>query len=80
MRDPRQVIQKVVSVTRRTAFFSFPAAGGVLAWQRKLRYRTRCELFLYTAEQIKELFRGMEIRECEIEKISRDFFVTVHIE
>ena len=79
-RDPRQVIQKVVSLTRRRAFFSFPAAGGVLAWQRKLRYRTRCELFLYTAEQIRELFRGMDVRKCEIEKISRDFFVTVDIE
>lgn len=77
-RDPFQVIHKALSVTRRKAFFSFPVQGGVLAWQRKLRYKNRCQLFLYTGDQIKSLFAGLNHQKLEIEKISRDFFVSVH--
>src|SRR5579863_241715 len=45
--DPRPVVERVLSLTRSKAFFSFPVEGGVLGWQRKLRYRDRCDLFLY---------------------------------
>jgi 2-polyprenyl-3-methyl-5-hydroxy-6-metoxy-1,4-benzoquinol methylase len=75
--NPRRVIQKVMSITAEKAFFSFPAAGGVLAWQRKLRYRRRCELFLYPAVRLKELFADANPGKCKIERIGRDFFVTV---
>lgn len=75
MDDPQAVVDKALSLTRRRAFFSFPAAGGLLAWQRQLRYRRRCELFLYTREQVERLFRrGPSI---ELRKLGRDFFVRV---
>jgi 2-polyprenyl-3-methyl-5-hydroxy-6-metoxy-1,4-benzoquinol methylase len=76
---PRKVIDKVLSLTADRAFFSFPAAGGLLAWQREMRYRRRCRLYLYHEEQIAELFIGAACERVEIERISRDFFVTVHI-
>ena len=47
--DPKTVIRKVLAATRIKAMFSFPAGGGFLAWQRKMRYRKRCELYMYTA-------------------------------
>lgn len=75
--QPRQVIEKVLSLTRRRAFFSFPAAGGLLAWQRKLRYRDRCRLFLYRRKQLELLFQGLAGCDVRIEKLARDFFVTV---
>ena len=80
MADPQAVIDKVLLATRRRAFFSFPVAGGILAWQRKLRYRRRCELFLYTAGQLQELFSDRRNGTVNIQRIARDFFVTVTIQ
>lgn len=56
MSDPRAVIGKALSLTRRRAFFSFPAAGGILSWQRRMRYRRRCDLFFYTRSEIEQIF------------------------
>lgn len=74
IRDPSEVIGKVAAQTRRTAFFSFPAARGFLAWQRKLRYRSRCDLFLYERDQVRALFADWP-GEVEILKLRRDYFV-----
>jgi ubiquinone/menaquinone biosynthesis C-methylase UbiE len=76
---PAKVIEKVLAVTRNKAFFSFPIDGGILAWQRKQRYKNRCELFLYTAEEIGRLFAQRKCRKIEIQEISRDFFVTASV-
>lgn len=72
--DPRALIDKVMLVTRGKAFFSFPVDSGLLAWQRKLRYRSRCALYLYTPTQLSVLLAGYKHN---IEPISRDFLVTV---
>jgi 2-polyprenyl-3-methyl-5-hydroxy-6-metoxy-1,4-benzoquinol methylase len=75
--EPDKVIAKVLAITRFRAFFSFPVDRGILAWQRKQHYKNRCDLFLYSAEQVNELFNKQACRTIKIEKISRDFFVTV---
>lgn len=72
--SPRGFIERVKSLTSRKAFFSFPADGGLLAFQRKLRYRSRCQLFMYTRPQIEQLFSGMD---STIEELARDYFVTL---
>jgi len=77
MPDPENVIAKVLSLTRGKAFFSFPVAGGVLGWQRKLRYQKRCDLFLYSKERLREIFAKFSQAQATIEPISRDFFVTL---
>jgi ubiquinone/menaquinone biosynthesis C-methylase UbiE len=74
--DPRRVIDRVLGIVRRRAFFSFPKDGGPLAWQRKLRYRNRCDLFLYGEDQIRSLFAATGAK-FSIEPIGRDFFVTL---
>jgi hypothetical protein len=68
-----------LSLTRSKAFFSFPADGGWLAWQRRKRYQKRCDLFLYTEDQIRKLFAGFPGIEAGIDPISRDFFVTASV-
>lgn len=75
--QPVPLVQKVVALTRRKAFFSFPAARGLLAWQRQLRYRSRCPLFLYHRDQLNALFDGIPGISAKIEPIARDFFVTL---
>lgn len=77
MPDPENVVAKVLSLTRGKAFFSFPVAGGVLGWQRKLRYQKRCDLFLYSEPQLREIFAKFPQAQATIEPISRDFFVTL---
>lgn len=77
--QPARVIERVLSLTKDKAFFSFPVDGGILAWQRRQRYKNRCKLFLYTAEQLKKIFEETKCHRFEIQKISRDFFVTVFV-
>jgi SAM-dependent methyltransferase len=75
--DPKPLLEKIISMTGRRAFISFPRSGGLLAWQRKLRYRSRCPLYLYSEPQIRNLVRGLEDVSVQIEPIARDFFVTL---
>lgn len=76
--EPRRVIDRVIEITRGRAFFSFPKAGGPLAWQRQLRYRSRCDLFLYREDQIHTLFSSTGVAYA-IKPIGRDFFVTLEV-
>ena len=77
IREPGEVIRKVLGFTTRRAFFSFPVDGGILAWQRKQRYKSRCELYMYDRSQLEKLFAGVTRHPVSIERIGRDFFVTV---
>lgn len=74
VRDPHAVVKKLVVLTGWRAFVSFPASGGVLAWQRRLRYRRRTYLRLYSEADIVELFKGTEGARWTVERIGRDFF------
>jgi SAM-dependent methyltransferase len=75
--DPGAIIKRVLEIIRVRAFFSFPKAGGPLAWQRQWRYRNRCDLYLYGEEQIRALFEPTGAK-FKIEPIGRDFFVTLY--
>ncbi|HVR02981.1 MAG TPA: class I SAM-dependent methyltransferase [Polyangia bacterium] len=77
--DPLALMKKVLKVCRGKAFFSFPADGGLLAWQRRLRYRSRCALYLYTEQQIKSLVSSLGVKASSVETISRDYFVTLTV-
>jgi len=79
MPEPRPIIEKALSLARSKALFSFPVAGGPLAWQRRLRYRSRCELYMYTRDQIEKLFASFGGIHATIEPIARDFFVTASV-
>jgi SAM-dependent methyltransferase len=79
MADPRKVIEKALSLSRSKVFFSFPMAGGFLGWQRKLRYRKRCDLYLYRRDELEALFGSFDNIAFTIEPIARDFFVSVHV-
>ncbi len=79
MERPREVVEKALSLCNVRAFFSFPLDGGVLAWQRRVRYRSRCDLYLYTEEQVRELFARTRATKVDVEVIARDLFVTAHV-
>jgi SAM-dependent methyltransferase len=77
---PSDVVNKTLSLTAARAFFSFPLDNGILAWQRKLRYRSRCELYMYTEEQVKQLFVHHDQSSVKTESLGRDLFVTVDMQ
>jgi 2-polyprenyl-3-methyl-5-hydroxy-6-metoxy-1,4-benzoquinol methylase len=75
--DPATVVARAVSLATAKALFSFPAAEGILARQRRFRYRNRCYLRLYTRSEVEQLFSGLANCEVTIDKLSRDYYVTV---
>jgi SAM-dependent methyltransferase len=75
--SPGPVIDRVLGITSSRAFLSFPAAGGFLAWQRRIRYRQRCDLFLYTETDLRKLLAESAAAGFEIERIERDFFIVL---
>lgn len=77
--EPSRVIDRILEVTSGKAFVSFPVDGGVLAWQRKLRYRQRCPLYLYSEARLRDIFRAYRQVRVEIEPTARDFFVTITV-
>lgn len=77
MADPIAVVKKVAEVTADRAFFSFPTDDGLLAWQRKIRYKSRCDLYLYTRGHIDAIMKHTG-KKFTIDSLGRDFFVTLH--
>ncbi len=75
--DAKSAVIKALNHARGSAFFSFPAYGGFLAWQRKLRYKRKCPLYLYSLEEIQDILGSLEGVRYKIRKLKRDFWVRV---
>jgi 2-polyprenyl-3-methyl-5-hydroxy-6-metoxy-1,4-benzoquinol methylase len=73
--DARSCVKKAMSLCSEKAFFSFPASEGFLAWQRKIRYKKKCSLYLYSFQDIQYLFQSMQDVRFKIRKIGRDYWV-----
>ncbi|MEN6444470.1 MAG: methyltransferase domain-containing protein [Candidatus Cloacimonas sp.] len=78
MENPQQVIAKTMRLATEKVLFSFPSSKGFLAWQRQIRYKFKCPLYLYSEKQLQELFANIAPWQCRIENIGRDFFVTLY--
>jgi 2-polyprenyl-3-methyl-5-hydroxy-6-metoxy-1,4-benzoquinol methylase len=78
MENPKQVIEKAMRLATDKVFFSFPSNKGFLAWQRQIRYKFKCPLYLYSEKQLQELFSNIAPWKYRIENIGRDFFVTLY--
>jgi len=75
--DPEAFIRGVLNTTRRTAFLSFPDSKGLLASQRRLRYRFKCPLFMYSKIELERLLNESAPAQFTIEPVARDWFVTI---
>jgi len=53
---PVKFINSVFSVCNKVSIFSFPSDKGLLAWQRKMRYKSRCYLRLYCQKELEVIF------------------------
>ncbi|HQO18720.1 MAG TPA: class I SAM-dependent methyltransferase [Candidatus Cloacimonas sp.] len=77
IKNPESVIDKAMHLANEKVLFSFPSDKGFLAWQRKIRYKFKCPLYLYNEKQLHQLFAHISPWQCKIENIGRDFFVTL---
>ncbi len=75
---PVAMISKLKKDVRHLILASFPKSGGILAFQRKIRYRLRhCPLYLYSRKDLDEIFLRADIVAYEISDSSREFFVKI---
>ncbi len=74
--DAAPFIVKAIRTTRVRACFSLPRYEGLLARQRRLRYRNRCPLYMYRESEVTALFKTMGAN-YQIERLARDLFVSV---
>lgn len=73
--DPDAVVGKALRLCRNSALFSFPVSSGLLALQRRLRYRKRCPLYLYSLSRVERLFSERNGIRFLVRKIGRDYWV-----
>ena len=81
VQEPIVIFKKLEREVSKELWMSFPKAGGLLAWQRKIRYQKRnCPLYYYTQADLTALFLQMGWQnKAEIISIERDFFVRVRL-
>ena len=80
--DPVPVLKKLATEVTGEFYASFPKSGGLLAWQRRIRYRLRrCPLWLYSKQEVENaLIASGFAGRYEIRDFGRDWYVVVHIQ
>ncbi len=76
---PIPLIEKILKMTKDKVFISFPMDGGILAAQRKMRYKKRCELYMYREDDLNKLLSQFKPHQFKIENLGRDYFATIFI-
>ena len=74
--DPVTFINSVFAVCNKVSIFSFPSDKGLLAWQRKMRYKSRCYLRLYCQKELEVIFEDTG-QNFVINQLGRDYLVVV---
>lgn len=77
--DPVAVLTKAVKETNREIYASFPIDGGLLAAQRKVRYKMRkCPLYMYSKKDLENIVEKIGMKDhAEILTLDRDFFLWI---
>jgi SAM-dependent methyltransferase len=76
---PEAIFQKLKTDVSKEIYASFPHDTGLMAMQRKLRYRMRnCPLYYYTLEDVKRILKNTGLdKNYEIKDFKRDYFVKI---
>ncbi|MBD3168858.1 MAG: methyltransferase domain-containing protein [candidate division Zixibacteria bacterium] len=77
--DAESFARHVLEVTSSKAFFSFPSSQHWLSLQRKIRYKFKCDLYLYSRREVEELFERLSPEKYKVDDLRRDYFVTVFL-
>jgi 2-polyprenyl-3-methyl-5-hydroxy-6-metoxy-1,4-benzoquinol methylase len=78
--NPDDLFAKLTKDTSQFILASFPKPGGLLAWQRKVRYNRRnCQLFYYSKDSIIKLMKNAGIEKYEIQNNDREYFLIAEV-
>ncbi|MCS6824408.1 MAG: methyltransferase domain-containing protein [Cytophagaceae bacterium] len=82
IKEPVKIFEKLKKDVSKEIYMSFPKAGGILAWQRKVRYNMRnCPLYLYKKSNLISMLEEVGWKgKYEIRDLDRDYFVKVKLQ
>ncbi len=80
VKTSRRRIKKIIDTTKEI-WASFPKQGGLLTWQRKVRYNMRnCPLYFYSKKSLVDILDKSGLQgKYTIKDLGRDFFVKASI-
>ena len=74
---PAEFISNACNSTHGKVLVSFPEKSGILAQIRKVRYKNKCDLYLYNKPIIDRLMNNIDSNSYNIDKLARDYFLTI---
>jgi SAM-dependent methyltransferase len=76
---PEDIVNKLKKDVSKEFYMSFPIAGGLIGWQREVRYKMRnCPLYMYTKADVIQIMDNCGLQgKYEILDFGRDYFVKV---
>jgi SAM-dependent methyltransferase len=78
IKEPIPLVKKLKKDIGKEIYASFPKSKGILAFQRKIRYRQRnCPLYLYCKDDVTDIMQAAGIANFEITSCQRDWFVRI---
>jgi 2-polyprenyl-3-methyl-5-hydroxy-6-metoxy-1,4-benzoquinol methylase len=79
--DPSAALEKMVKTSNKVVVASFPKSSGILAIQRRIRYRIRnCPLWMYSHSDIEDLVANLTSPVThQILKLGRDYLLVLKI-
>lgn len=79
IQEPIPLVEKLKREIGKEIYGSFPKSGGLLAWQRQIRYKMKnCPLYLYSLNDVKKIMNAAGLDgKYEIKDFGRDYFVKI---
>ena len=79
VQDPVTFLKKLLLDIDKEIYISIPDNKGLLAWQRRLRYKIRkCPLYLYSRNQLEDCLKKADCYDlAEIEELERGYYVLI---
>jgi len=79
VKDPVSLLKKLQTEVSKEIYGSFPTSGGLLTWQRKVRYNMRnCPLYFYTKKSLVDILDSAGLQgKYTIKDFGRDLFVKI---
>lgn len=80
--NPGAALEKMVKVSNKVVVASFPKSSGILAIQRRIRYRVRnCPLWMYSHSDIEDLVGNLTSPVSrQILRLGRDYLLVLTVE
>jgi len=79
--DPGPLVEKMLQCAGRKVMISFPTSGGIIQQLRRLKFEKikKCPVFFYSAEDVKQIARQAGAKQFTIEKMAKDYFLTIFL-